>query len=82
MRLPDLPRNTQARVVAVHDSGADDSIAVRLRELGFVPGELLRVTAHGPMGRDPLLVQMGYTRFALRQSEAARIAVEPADGTP
>ena len=29
----------------------------------------------GPVGREPLLVQVGYTRFALRRSEAARVQV-------
>jgi len=82
MRLADLPRNTPARVVAVHDSGAGDVIAPRLRELGFVPGEIVRVTAQGPLGREPLLVQVGYTRFALRRAEAARIAVETTGAAP
>ncbi|HSW12999.1 MAG TPA: FeoA family protein, partial [Solimonas sp.] len=65
-----------AVVVGVQDAAPDDPIAGRLRELGFVRGEPVRVTAHGPMGRDPLLVQVGYTRFALRRAEAARITVE------
>ena len=29
--------------------------------------------AAGPIGAEPLLVQVGFTRFALRRSEAARI---------
>ena len=36
-------------------------------------GEPVRVVAHGPLGADPLLVQIGFTRFALRRSEAARV---------
>ena len=50
-------------------------IARRLRELGFVSGEEVTVLAMGPVGREPLLVQVGYTRFALRRSEAARVQV-------
>ena len=42
-------------------------------ELG--EGEPVRVVAVGPMGGDPLLVQIGFTRFALRRAEAARISV-------
>ena len=62
-------------VTAVEDVQSTDPIARRLRELGFVPGEPVRVIARGPIGGDPLLVQVGYTRFALRRSEAARIDV-------
>jgi ferrous iron transport protein A len=31
--------------------------------------------ATGPVGAEPLLVQIGFTRFALRRSEADRIRV-------
>jgi len=54
---------------------AFDQIARRLRELGFVGGERVEVVATGPFGGDPLLVQVGFTRFALRRSEAARVRV-------
>lgn len=79
MRLSELPRSTAATVIDVDDVQATDPIAFRLRELGFVRGEPVRVVAQGPFGRDPLLVQVGYTRFALRRAEAARIRVEPSE---
>ena len=63
-------------VTTVEDAHAADTIAHRLRELGFVPGEPVRVIARGPIGGDPLLVQVGYTRFALRRSEAARVDID------
>jgi len=59
----------------VDDVLADDPIAQRLRDLGFVTGEPVRVVARGPLGADPLLIQIGSTRFALRRSEAARVTV-------
>jgi len=62
-------------VVAVDDVAANDAVARRLRELGFVAGERVEVVAAGPVGAEPLLVQVGYTRFALRRREAARIEV-------
>jgi ferrous iron transport protein A len=71
--LADLPRRTPAIVVAVEDSMANDGIARRLRELGFVAGEEVEVIAAGPLGAEPLLVQIGYTRFALRRAEARRV---------
>ncbi|MEI2794070.1 FeoA family protein [Pseudoxanthomonas sp. F11] len=73
MILTELPSRIPAIVDAVEDHGPQDAIARRLRELGFVNGEEVEVVAKGPLGAEPLLVQVGFTRFALRRSEAARI---------
>lgn len=62
-----------AIVEEVEDHVPNDAIARRLRELGFVAGEEVQVVAAGPLGAEPLLVEVGYTRFALRQVEAARV---------
>ena len=59
----------------VQDDFPNDPIARRLRDLGFVAGEPVRIVARAPLGGDPLLVQVGATRFALRRNEAARIRV-------
>lgn len=78
MRLDSLPFGQSAVVVSVEDRpqvGSTDVIARRLRELGFVPGEVVKLVATGPVRADPLLIQIGFTRFALRRSEAARVAV-------
>lgn len=61
-----------AHVVATHEG---DAIATRLGHLGFVPGETVELRSYGPFGREPLLVQVGMTRFALRRSEAERVRV-------
>jgi ferrous iron transport protein A len=74
--LSELPRYVSAVVRAVEAVHEADPIARRLAELGFVPGETVRVTATGPFGADPLLVHVGFTRFALRRSEAARVTVD------
>lgn len=88
MRLSDLSKNATAIILSVEDSHLTDSveqqapisktdtIAYRLKELGFVPGELVRLITVAPFGGDPILVQIGFTRFALRRSEAKRILVE------
>lgn len=73
MNLSQLPRRTPAVVDRVDATGDTDSIARRLGELGFVSGEPVEVVAAGPFGKDPLLVQVGFTRFALRRTEAARV---------
>lgn len=80
MRLSELPHHRTATVTAVEDVVTGDPIARRLRDLGFVAGEPVRIVAEGPVQREPLLVQIGYTRFALRRAEAARVQVtaEPA----
>lgn len=78
VRLSDLKRGAEVVVQAVEEASPGDVISRRLRELGFVPGESVRVVARAPLGGDPLLVQVGFTRFALRRSEAARIEVEAA----
>ena len=75
MKLSELPRRIAATVERVEDQMPNDTIARRLRELGFVRGERVEVMAAGPVSAEPLLVQVGFTRFALRRSEAARVCV-------
>lgn len=73
MKLTELPHRTAAVVDTVRDLTPNDAIARRLRELGFVAGEPVEIVAAGPFGAEPLLVQVGFTRFALRRSEADRV---------
>ncbi|MGY1459030.1 MULTISPECIES: FeoA family protein [unclassified Luteimonas] len=75
MRLTELPRQVRGVVERVEARSGNDVIARRLRDLGFVAGEEVRITATGPLGAEPLLVQVGYTRFALRRAEAARVVL-------
>lgn len=78
-RLSDLALGARALVSHVDERSPADLIAARLRDLGFVAGEPVRIVAAGPVGGDPLLVQVGFTRFALRHGEASRVMVQPAD---
>ena len=73
MKLTELSHRVAALVEGVHELAPNDTIARRLRELGFVEGERVEVIATGPFGAEPLLVQIGFTRFALRRSEADRV---------
>ena len=77
MRLSELAKGASAVISEVEDLNLNDPISRRLRELGFVQGEPVRIVAQGPIGGDPLLVQIGFTRFALRRAEAARVQVIP-----
>ena len=74
-RLSDLALGQVAKVMKVDERTPADPISARLRDLGFVRGEPVRVVASGPLGGDPLLIQVGFTRFALRRGEADRVLV-------
>ena len=79
MRLHALPIGQWATVrrVLPGAGGEDDALMLRLLEIGFLPGERVRVIAQGYPGRDPLAVRIGHTTFALRRYEAALIRVVP-----
>ena len=57
------------------DAGVD--VSRRLMELGFVPGERIRMLRRGLPGGDPLAVRVGQSTFALRRFEAALISIQP-----
>jgi ferrous iron transport protein A len=76
VKLSDLPRGGGGIVMSVEPAGPDDSIARRLRDLGFVAGEAVSVLAFGPIGSEPMLVRVGDARFALRRAEAARVRLQ------
>ena len=50
-------------------------IGLRLLELGFVEGELLRVLARGYPAGEPIAVRIGNATFALRRFEADHVLV-------
>jgi Fe2+ transport system protein FeoA len=52
-----------------------DGIAARLREMGFVPGQSVRVLRMAPLG-DPLKCFIQGARIALRSGEARRVCIE------
>jgi ferrous iron transport protein A len=75
LTLSQLVHGADATVTEVLELAPGDAIARRLRVLGFVDGEQVRIVGAAPLGGDPLLVQVGFTRFALRRSEADRVRV-------
>lgn len=78
--LDECSKGAQVRIVDLqsqHLFGAhDEHVTLRLKELGFLPGALLKVIGFGLLGSDPLAVQVNGTKFALRRAEAAKIRVE------
>ena len=77
MKLADLAIGAVARVVSVSPGDAAVEMGRRLAELGFLPGEAVRVVARGLLAREPIAVRVGTGTFALRLFEAACIRVSP-----
>jgi ferrous iron transport protein A len=79
LRLDQLPPKQWATVLELRrsDLPEDRELVLRLTEIGFVPGEAVRIVASGVPGREPLAVRLGHTTFALRRHEASFIHVTP-----
>ena len=84
IRLTDLGLGTRARVVSISTADAATPVELgrRLAELGFLPGEAVRIVAKGLMARAPIAVRIGTGTFALRLFEAACIRVCPEQPQP
>ncbi len=84
IRLTDLSIGTRARVVSVSaaDAATPVELGRRLAELGFLPGEAVRIVAKGLMARAPIAVRIGTGTFALRLFEAACVRVCPEQPQP
>jgi len=67
----------EATVVGVQSSDATmtPELLRRLVELGFLPGERVRILARGVPGGSPLAVRVGNSTFALRRIEARCVQV-------
>ncbi|CAN5899673.1 hypothetical protein BH11PSE13_BH11PSE13_01600 [soil metagenome] len=79
LSLDQLPSHQWATVLdLLRPTGVEDQeLVLRLTEIGFVPGEAVRIVASGLPGREPLAVRLGHTTFALRRYEASFIRVTP-----
>ena len=69
-------REAAIRSIDAARAGQPAERARQLSDLGFVPGEAVCVLAAAWPGDDPIVVQVGGARFALRRAEAACVAVE------
>jgi ferrous iron transport protein A len=78
MPLSQLGLNRPAVVCCVDAAAAGQPLARtrQLGDIGFVPGERVVVLTRAWPGRDPLVVLVGHSRFALRSAEAACILVQ------
>lgn len=75
MTLDKTPLGTTVRVVSLESS---DVVALRLMEMGMVPGTAVRVIKSAPLG-DPIQICIRNYHLALRHNEARAITVAICD---
>ena len=73
--LSDLRLGTSCRVVGLQEDTADDPIAKRLSNLGFVPGRTVTPLRRAPLG-DPVVYRVADYELCLRRHEARMVHVE------
>ena len=71
MTLDTTPFGKQARVVSITGDGA---VALRLMQMGVVPGVAISVVKSAPLG-DPIQIRVRDYDLALRRAEARTITV-------
>ena len=74
--LSALAEGRHATVARIATDVCSAAVVRRLAEIGFLPGEPLRILAK-VAGGDPIAVRIGTSTFALRRHEAASIHVIP-----
>lgn len=77
--LDQAPIGTGLTVQAVQAPAEAPEWGPWLEQIGFVPGEPVRLMARAALGGDPLVVRIGLSTFALRKAEAACIRVAAAN---
>lgn len=70
--LDTLKQGEQARVLDVE---GDDTVSVRLMEMGLTEGEEIELVGFAPLG-DPIEFQVRGYRISLRSSEARKVQIE------
>lgn len=72
MTLDQIPRGSTVRIL---DVTGDDTLAIRLMEMGLIEGEEISLIGAAPLG-DPLEFSVRGYRLSLRVNEARRVIVE------
>jgi ferrous iron transport protein A len=86
--LADLAVGDRAVVLRLRDAAESlgdevhSTLAQRLLELGFIPGEPVEVVGSIWPGSDPMAVRVGRSLFALRRREAAAVLVALSGAAP
>jgi len=72
--MPHLNELKERDIAVVEDIAGTDSVAMRLMEMGIIPGEEIEMIGRAPLG-DPLEFRISGYQLSLRKSEAARVTV-------
>lgn len=72
LRLEDLRTGEKGKIVKISGNGP---FRLRLMEMGFVPGALVKVIRYAPL-KDPVEYEIKGYHVSLRHEEAANILVE------
>jgi Fe2+ transport system protein FeoA len=72
--LADLRPSEEGRIRAITGT---DGLSQRLAEIGFTPGQSVRVVRFAPLG-DPMQIRIRGFNMALRRSEARRVTLDRA----
>jgi ferrous iron transport protein A len=77
MNLEEISPGIRARVSKIANTGNhQEDIRGQLEDIGFLPGEQVEVLRKGFLGQGPILIRVGSSTFALRESEARMVEVE------
>ena len=77
MNLEEILPGVRARVSKIATTGdRREDIRGQLEDIGFLPGEQVEVLRKGLLGQGPILIRVGSSTFALRESEARLVEVE------
>lgn len=77
MNLEEILPGVRARVRKIAITGdRREDIRGQLEDIGFLPGEQVEVLRKGLLGQGPILIRVGSSTFALRESEARLVEVE------
>lgn len=70
--IDQLPVGSSATVMEL----SNDSLSLKLMEMGLIPGKILKVMKRASYG-DPIAIRYGDTTLALRKNEAQKVMVKP-----
>jgi ferrous iron transport protein A len=77
MNLEEILPGIRARVCKIAVAGDQrEDVRGQLEDIGFLPGEQVEVLRKGLLGQGPILIRVGSSTFALRESEARLVEVE------
>lgn len=77
MNLEEILPGVRARVSKIAAIGDQrEDMRGQLEDIGFLPGEQVEVLRKGLLGQGPILIRVGSSTFALRESEARLVEVE------